>query len=79
MENGELGALLGEFVKAGGWGIMVLLLLTGNLFTKAHVNDLKQQMTELTTALKESSHAMARIADAWEARNDEAKKRGERE
>lgn len=65
----DIGTLTAEFVKAGGWGIMIFLILTGNLFTKSHVTDLKSQITQLTTTLNESSHAMDRMADAWEARN----------
>lgn len=65
----DVGTLMGEFVKAGGWGIMIFLVLTGQLFTKSHVTDLKEQIKQLTTALGENSHTMDRMADAWEARN----------
>lgn len=64
-----LTALLAEFVKAGGWGIMIFLTLTGQLFTKAHVTDLRDQIVSLSKALAELTHTTDRLADAWEARN----------
>lgn len=61
--------LVGEFLKLGGWGVMVFLLLTGNLFTKAHIADLRDQIVNLTKSLADITHSTDRLADAWEARN----------
>lgn len=60
-------------VQVGGLiGFMTLTIVAfvrGWVYAKNIVDDLKQQVKDLTTALMSANAGMDRMADAWETRN----------
>ena len=74
----EIGNLLPELLKLGGWGAMVILFLTRRVITKQELDEAKQaneervadkdkQIVTLTKAVQDGDAAMERLAVAWEA------------
>jgi hypothetical protein len=73
-----IAALLPELLKLGGWGAIILLLMTRRMVTKGEkdeaiavererVADKDKQIEILTSAVKDGDAAMERLAVAWEA------------
>jgi hypothetical protein len=73
-----IAALLPELLKLGGWGAMILLLMTRRMVTKGEkddsiavererVADKDKQIEVLAKAVKDGDEAMERLAVAWEA------------
>jgi len=74
----EIGKLLPELLKLGGWGAMIILFLTRRVITKQELDEAKQaneervadkdkQIAVLTKAVQDGDAAMERLAVAWEA------------
>lgn len=74
----EIGSLLPELLKLGGWGAMLILLITRLVVTKAEkdeaiaverdrIKEKDKQIEVLRAAVKEGDANMERLAVAWEA------------
>lgn len=74
----EIGNLLPEILKLGGWGALIALFLTRRVVTKQELDDAKKaceervgdkdkQIAVLSKAVQDGDSAMERLAVAWEA------------
>lgn len=73
-----IAALLPELLKLGGWGALLLLVMTRRVVTRGEkddaiavererIADKDKQIEVLTKAVKDGDDAMERLAVAWEA------------
>ena len=74
----QLGQLLPELIKLGGWGALIILWVTRRIVTKAEkdeailvererIADKDKQIEVLAKAVKDGDSALERLAVAWEA------------
>lgn len=73
-----IAALLPELLKLGGWGALLLLVMTRRVVTKGEkdeaiavererIADKDKQIAVLAQAVKDGDSALERLAVAWEA------------
>lgn len=72
-ENLEIANFILNAVQVGGlvgfMSVTIIAFVRGWVYAANIVDELKQQIRELTAALKAANDGMERMAEAWEARN----------